>query len=72
VRVQGAGRPERGGLGVLLGWATPWHVKYILSTSLVRVKGIRDQVTENVATMARYKVRCPRMPTFPWDEMSLT
>ena len=53
VRVQGAGRPERGGLGVLLGWATPWHVNAILSTCLVRVKGIRGQATENVTTIAQ-------------------
>src|SRR5438876_692470 len=57
VGMQGAGRPERGGLGVLLGRATPRHVKRILSTIRSGVKDIRGQAAETMAQYLRTKAR---------------
>jgi hypothetical protein len=71
VGVQGAGRPQRSGLGVLLGRATPRHVKRILYTSREGVKGIRGEVVDTLA-FCRWKGQDPGPTPRPWDEIPLT
>jgi hypothetical protein len=72
VRVQGAGRPERGDLGVLLCRATATHVNGILSTSLGSVKNILRQVIGILSDIGRAWLVSGRHSGTILDEMRVT